>query len=223
MVGDTDNGPETDNSSGASAAEDFPTKTPLYVYAQCIAATEGKGIPDDISSTIARYAVIRGLRCPYNFTISPAVIELGLDGKCRIPEFARSRNARLVMSNVIPDGLEYLEVQPYCIWHPGFADEEAYRQLVYRYPTMRYHELDLLPEVSIAEEPREGETEGGREIYEMIMSAPLEYAVVDDWTRTANADTPRVSGFLNGDTAPRWSLQRRYPPSKTPEVIAAAI
>jgi hypothetical protein len=66
------------------------------------------------------------------------------------------------MSGVIPDGMENPDVQPYCIWHPDIAQEQTYRELVRRYPTMRYqvgracaaagyadlyHELDLLPDV----------------------------------------------------------------------------
>lgn len=82
------------------------------------------------------------------------------------PEIARARNARLIMSNVVPDnGLEDPDRQPYCIWHPDLASEETYRELTRCYPTMRYQvgrtcaaagysglyqELSLLPDVSRA-------------------------------------------------------------------------
>ncbi|UQC83948.1 uncharacterized protein CLUP02_09444 [Colletotrichum lupini] len=101
---------------------------------------------------------------------------------CKIfDRYAGARNARLIMSNMIPD-MAYQAVVPYCIWHPDVATEETYRKLYYRYPEMRYHigracavagygelynALDLLPDVSIAEEARDN---GKLDIFEHIMS-----------------------------------------------------
>lgn len=91
----------------------------------------------------------------------------------RFPEIVRARNARLIMSNVIPDADAIsgslpqdeesagTSTTPYCIWHPDFATQDTYRELVRRFPAMRYQvgracaaagfealydELDLLPE-----------------------------------------------------------------------------
>lgn len=70
------------------------------------------------------------------------------------------------MSNIIPE-MATDAVTPYCIWYPDVATEETYRELSRRYPRMRYQigracavagynklfdELQLLPDVSIAEE-----------------------------------------------------------------------
>ncbi|KAI9043087.1 uncharacterized protein KD926_004590 [Aspergillus affinis] len=199
----------------------------LYDYDQCIAALEGTSVPVDLTSAAARCAVIRGLRCSYDFAVSPDIVDLC--ASLQFPEFVRARNARLIMSNVVPDGLEHPESQPYCIWNPDFATEQTYRQVAQRYPAMRYQvgracaaagyltlytELKLLPDVSIAEEAREGNTEGGGQIYQSIMSSPLKYAVMDDYTRSINAESPPHPAFLNADTHVRWKLQWRFTPAE---------
>ncbi|EAU33973.1 conserved hypothetical protein [Aspergillus terreus NIH2624] len=199
------------------------TNEQVYDYDQCIAALEGRSVPDDLTSAAARCAVIRGLRCSYDFAMNQAIIDLC--ALFRYPEFIRARNARLIMSNIVPVGLEAPEAQPYCIWNPDFASEHTYRQVVQQYPSMRYQvgracaaagyfnlyrELDLLPDVSIAEEAREGNTEGGEQIYQLIMSSPVRYAVMDDFARSINLDSPPWPAFLNGETHVRWKLQWRY-------------
>ncbi|KAF1985597.1 hypothetical protein K402DRAFT_413180 [Aulographum hederae CBS 113979] len=120
------------------------------------------------------------------------------------------------MSNVIPDMVSPEEF-PYCIWHPDVATEETYRQLQTRYPQLRYHvgracavagyaalyeELDLLPEVSIAEEAREN---GSKYIFDSIVSAPSRYAIMNDYSRTVD-ETQLRQTFLNGDTCVRSML-----------------
>jgi len=114
---------------------------------------------------------------------------------------------------------------PYCIWYPGFATKETYRAVAQQYPALRYNvgracavggfldlylELDLLPDVSIAEEAREaGEinnSEGSTAIFRHIMSQPLRYRVMDDYTRTVNLENPEAGACLNGDTALRPPL-----------------
>lgn len=102
---------ESEPSLAVSQTSTASTNELLYNYDQCIAALEGRGIPDDLSSAAARCAVIRGLRCSYDFAVSQAMIELC--GTSRFPEFVRARNARMVMSNVVPDGLESPEARPY--------------------------------------------------------------------------------------------------------------
>lgn len=65
-----------------------------------------------------------------------------------------------------------------------------------------YEELDLLPDVAIAEEARESEKggEGSRAIFRSIMVAPMRYSVLDDYTRCVNVEAPKAPAFLNGDT-----------------------
>ncbi|KAL2131373.1 hypothetical protein VTI74DRAFT_5184 [Chaetomium olivicolor] len=111
----------------------------------------------------------------------------------------RRTNARLITSN-----------------YPGLATKDTYRELARRYPALRYQvgractmasytalyfELDLLPEVSIAEEARESGNDGSTAIFEHIMSQPTRYAVMDDYRRTVNLANPRAGACLNGDTA----------------------
>jgi len=94
------------------------------------------------------------------------------------------------MSDIIPEMKEADEF-PYCIWYPDVASEDTYRQLVERYPQLRYlvgracavagytqlyHELDLLPEVSIAEEAREN---GATAVFNHIMASTTKYAVLN--------------------------------------------
>ncbi|KAK3080004.1 hypothetical protein LTS18_003370 [Coniosporium uncinatum] len=132
------------------------------------------------------------------------------------------------MSNIIPEIREPNEF-PYCFWHPVVASEETYRKLAKRYPQLRYlvgracavagytdlyQELDLLPEVSIAEEARESDVLGAA-IYRQIMSSKTKYAVLDDYTRTINEHSPRVA-HLNGDTCVRSYLDAKQEHNKAP-------
>lgn len=195
-------------------------------YAQCVAAIRGEKVPEERDGTYARASLIRGIRCHFSFAESQAVKDIC----ATCPEFARARNARLIMSNVIPGPEDMTDSnktrQPYCIWHPDLATEETYRQLAQRFPSMRYqvgracaaagyfalfNELDLLPEVSIAEEARESSTAGGRLIYNIIMATTCRYAVFDDYNLSINLETPKSPAYLNGDTEVRWKLQKRYP------------
>ncbi|RDW74470.1 uncharacterized protein DSM5745_07132 [Aspergillus mulundensis] len=121
------------------------------------------------------------------------------------------------MSNIIPD-IFFPDEMPYCIWHPDVATEETHRKLSARYPELRYQvgracavagyvdlykELDLLPDVHIAEEARDN---GCAEIYDIITNQPDKYDVMNDYTRTINLDNPRKA-CLNEDTAVRSSLE----------------
>lgn len=58
------------------------------------------------------------------------------------------------MSNVIPDSLDDPQVQPYCIWNPDIALEDTYREIVRRYPTMRYQLVELVPLRDISDSTR---------------------------------------------------------------------
>jgi hypothetical protein len=140
-----------------------------------------------------------------------------------MPQVARARNARRIMSNDIPERMT-AEEQPYCIWHPDMATEDNYRSIASRFPDMRYQvgracaaagyhalyqELDLLPEVSIAEEARESKTDGGKLIYDEIMSFKYRYAIMDDYKRTAELIDHACPAYLNGKTGVRWRLTAR--------------
>ncbi|WYZ38472.1 hypothetical protein EsH8_III_000386 [Colletotrichum jinshuiense] len=122
------------------------------------------------------------------------------------------------MSNTIPE-MSSETVKPYCIWYPDVAKEDTYRSLVERYPDMRYqvgracavagyktlyNELNLLPDVSIAEEARDN---GHMDIFEAITSQAVRYAVMNDYNRTVNLHAPTAGACLNNDTAVRSSLQ----------------
>lgn len=190
----------------------------------CFAAMRGEKVPQNTDSLVARSSLIRGIRLHYDFATSRAINDL-CDGDAQL---ARARNARLIMSNQVPDQMAE-EERPYCIWHPHLALEDTYRQLARQYPEMRYQagracaaagyhdlylELDLLPDVSVAEEAREGGTDGGRLIYQHIMSYPCRYSVMDDRCRSIELEKPRYPVFLNGDTEVRWYLESRI---QTPE------
>ncbi|EFR05108.1 hypothetical protein MGYG_08117 [Nannizzia gypsea CBS 118893] len=197
--------------------------------AQLVAALRGNQVPDEEhldNQFHAPICLIRGIRRHYEFAASSAVKDVCASRSA----LARARNARLIMSDVIP-GPEDMDDsdqtrQPYCIWNPDFAAEDTYRQLAQRFPSMRYQvgracaaagydglyaELGLLPDVSIAEEARESDTPGGQAIFKMIMAFPCRYAIMDDPERSINLDSenPGPPAFLNGDTMVRWRLQRR--------------
>ncbi|KAH8910646.1 hypothetical protein BR93DRAFT_923352 [Coniochaeta sp. PMI_546] len=157
--------------------------------------------------TLMRLCLVRGIRYHRGF---------GEELRGVLPEFTRALNARSIMSGVIPE-MSRPDEFPYCIWHPETASEDTYRQLVQRYPSMAYQvaractvagytalykELDILPEIHVAEEAREC---GNMEIYNAIMACPAKYNVMDDYTRTVNIAGAKP-GFLNGDTAVCWSL-----------------
>ncbi|EAA35408.1 hypothetical protein NCU02022 [Neurospora crassa OR74A] len=187
-----------------------------YFHNEARAALRGERLPEDWKNDLYRCA-IRGIRHHEAFPRSAEVVKL-----CKKqPEsyFARARNARLIMSNQIPrmktDG-----AKPYCFWHPDTPSEKTLRRLVKEYPDMAYlvgracavagydelyHELGLLPEVSIAEEAREqsaiSNNPGCKAIFEHIMKQPVCYAVLDDYTRTINHENPQCPAFMNGDTA----------------------
>ena len=132
-----------------------------------------------------------------------------------LPEFNRDQNARNIMSNIISD-LDAQEEAPYCIWLPQTVSEGTYRELALLHPSMSYHvgvagytelckELDILPEVHIAEEARE---RGSTPIFEDIMSKPVKYNIMNDYTRSIDIVDPQPA-HLNGDTAVRSMLEIR--------------
>lgn len=168
---------------------------------QCAAAIKGEDLPVDLSSFWYQRAVIRGIRDSLQFATSPAILELCSGDNSQAHQFSRARNARLIISDVIPD-MQNPATQPYCIWYPDLVSEETYREVARRYPSIRYQvgracaaacytdlykELDLLPDVSITEESREVDKDA--EIYKIIMSAPQRYAVMEDFSRSVHLET----------------------------------
>ncbi|KAK0638935.1 hypothetical protein B0T16DRAFT_497128 [Cercophora newfieldiana] len=147
--------------------------------------------------------------------------------------FIRTLNARAIMSDQVP-GMEDPEHFPYCIWYPDVASEATYRALAAQYPQLRYYvgracavagyvdlyrELDLLPDLSIADEARDNRhLPGAQVIFELIVSQPVWWRVMDDYNRSVSLDSPSSSRFrLNGDTAVRSTLdlKRRFNPDLT--------
>ncbi|KAH7222759.1 hypothetical protein BKA60DRAFT_452774 [Fusarium oxysporum] len=182
-------------------------------------AIRGDGVPRLLEDRDSRAALIRGIRLHYHSAMSEPVRRLSSS----MPQVARARNARRIMSNDIPERMT-AEEQPYCIWHPDMATEDTYRSLASKFPGMRYQvgracaaagyhvlyqELDLLPEVSIAEEARESETDGGKLIYDEIMSFKSRYAIMDDCKRTIELMDYECPAYLNGNTEVRWRLAAR--------------
>lgn len=219
MSNHTGSDDDTGSDFTSTSSESLPAQR-IFNYKQCMSAMRGEAVPGKLDTTTAQCCVVRGIRCYYGFATSPAVDKLCADFR----NFARARNARLIMSDVVPDNLDDQSTQPFCIWHPDIAREDTYRELARHCPAMRYQvgracaaagyvglykELDLLPDVSIAEEAREGDTDGGREIYELIMAAPAKYAVINDRGRTINTENPKVPAYLNADTCVRWTLENR--------------
>jgi hypothetical protein len=139
-----------------------------------------------------------------------------LHGNPRHPAITRALNVRAIMSNRVPD-VEDEEDMPYCFWHPDLPSEATLRTLLSRYqarfPSLRYNvgracaapgytslyrELDLLPDVAIAEEARDNKV-NGQGIYELIVQQHTRWAVMDDYRRLVR-DEPIPGASLNGDT-----------------------
>ncbi|OLN89003.1 hypothetical protein CCHL11_06056 [Colletotrichum chlorophyti] len=184
----------------------------------CRAAIRGEKVPDDLDMCpwVTQLCVLRGIRHNHGFATE-------LRNMPGHPEFTRALNARQIMSNIIPEMIEAEEF-PYCIWYPDVATEDTYRALNDRYPQMRYQigracavagyadfykQLDILPEVSIAEEAREHQNNtGSKQIFDDIVRQHVRWAVMDDYTRSVNLENPTPARYgLNGDTALRSTLE----------------
>lgn len=184
-----------------------------YDEDECNLALRGVKIPNCMGLEVARLCVIRGIRHRDGFATE-------LRGM--FPEFTRALNARSIMSGKIPEMIEPEEI-PYCIWYPDVPSEEACRRLAQAYPQMKYNigracavagystllqELELLPDVHIAEEARDN---GNVAIFEAIMSAYKRYSVMNDYDRKVDMKVESQASryphvYLNGDTATRSSL-----------------
>lgn len=73
--------------------------------------SQGTRVPDNLSSSTARCVVYRGVCYSYDSATSPEIIDL-----CgRLPQYPKSlraRNTRLIMRNVVPEGLEISRPSP---------------------------------------------------------------------------------------------------------------
>lgn len=216
---DTSSYGPSDNCEKEGGLEQRDQESPEQQLAACRAAIRGEALPENLWPRRERISVVRGIRHHLDFANRKSVKKI-CAGSGQDAVFTRARNARLIMSNFVPDiGTD--DVQPYCIWYPDLATEDTYRSLASRYPHMRYQigracavagyvalyeELRLLPDVSICEEAREGLSEGSRAIYNQIVSQPVRYAIMNDYERSVNEADPKPGSHLNGDTATRSCL-----------------
>jgi len=198
-----------------------------FSEADCLSALRGEALPENLGNDVARLCLVAGIRQHLAFAKHSDVEELcALAGPMT---FSRARNARLIMSNEIPtpEQMDGASSYPYCVWYPDLAHEDTYRKLVAAFPDMRYQvgracavagyvdlylELDLLPDVSIAEEAREAgraSCQGSLHIFNHIMAAPVRYSVMNDYELTVELHTPKPGAFLNADTAVCARLEGR--------------
>lgn len=120
----------------AKAGNMHPSEAWKLEYAACVAAMHGETLPGSLNSAPLRASVTHGIRSHLSFASSDAVIDLCKDNA----HFRRARNARLIMSNIIPEAADMAESehQPYCIWFPDIASEDTYGKLAATCPDMRY-------------------------------------------------------------------------------------
>ncbi|KAF7937961.1 uncharacterized protein EAE97_007757 [Botrytis byssoidea] len=216
---------KSDSLSGFSDLDEdfyFPSHDPRASSSEqdYVDAMRGEFVPKNLRHEKMIFCIVHGLRYNIAFAESAPMKEICAKSTNKI--FARARNARLIMSDKVPL-MRDDEEKPYCIWHPQVASVDTYRELVQKYPDMKYHvgracavggysdlyrELDLLPDISIAEEARDNLTVvGSKEIFDLIMCQPTHYAAMDDYTRSVNWKAPRRVIGLNGDTAVLSSLR----------------
>ncbi|CEJ85890.1 hypothetical protein VHEMI03948 [[Torrubiella] hemipterigena] len=159
----------------------------VFNHDEAVDAVHGRKLPQDLGVPTVRYCVIRGLRHHLDFAVvNASTFEKGP------AMFKKAVNARLIMSNKIPD-MDGPEDRPYCIWHPDLPSETALQKLVERYPDMVYQvgrvcafagyndlykTLDILPEVAIAEEAQD---RGNKAIFDLIMEKPVRWKVFYDY------------------------------------------
>ncbi|KAH7018086.1 uncharacterized protein B0I36DRAFT_253798 [Microdochium trichocladiopsis] len=184
----------------------------------CRKAMRGEAVPQELECDVTRLCIISGIRHHRNYAH-----ELRATGDAL---FARALNARQIMSGITPVDMSDPDHLPYCIWYPEVASESACRELAQAFPQLKYNigracavagyhqllaELDLLPDISIAEEARDNITRnpGCKHIFDHIINQRRRWLVMDDYTRTVRK-VPLLAAYgLNGDTAVRSSLERR--------------
>ncbi|KAH9885374.1 hypothetical protein F4778DRAFT_799173 [Xylariomycetidae sp. FL2044] len=173
-------------------------------------ALRGENLSEHLGYPLIKLCITSGILHRPSFAEGEAAVLRRLPGH---PVFTRAINARAIMSNRVPDmdPAAHPEELPYCIWYPDVAHQDTYRQLVRRYPQMRYQAAracalqDLLPEVSIAEEARDA---GSDAILTHIMSQPVRYKVMDDYFRTVKPEAAHPAS-VNNDTFVLSMLKRQ--------------
>ncbi|KAF4340715.1 hypothetical protein FBEOM_5374 [Fusarium beomiforme] len=180
------------------------------------AAIRGQSVPKEFPHELVCKCLVAGIRSHDGFALE-------LRGKSLHQSIERAFNARDVMSNRVPE-MDKPEDIPYCFWYPDIPSQDTLRQLLKDHPTslMRYQvgracaaggyvelykELDLLPDVAIAEEARDN-LPASKEIDELVMNAPSLYGVMDDYNLRL-CDNPQAGASLNGDTCVRSTLDKR--------------
>ncbi|KAF5700610.1 hypothetical protein FGLOB1_10671 [Fusarium globosum] len=127
------------------------------------AAILGQSVPEEFSHELVYECLVAGIRHHAGFAVE-------IRGKTVHHSIERAFNARDIMSGRVPE-MEKPEDVPYCFWYPDVPGQDILRQLLKDHPTVLmsyqvgracavggyvdlYKELDILPDVSIAEEPR---------------------------------------------------------------------
>lgn len=166
-----------------------------YDAESCKDAIYGSRILETLGEQVHRLYTIRGIQHHYGFAQE-------LRGVA--PEFTRALNAWDIISGTIPTISQPEEI-PYCLWYPEVPKEDTLRALVQRYLDMLcyaaracaiagyialYEELDPLQEVHVAEEAGYASVQkssgGSQQIYRRILSRPVKFEIMNDYTRTVN-------------------------------------
>ncbi|TWU73480.1 hypothetical protein ED733_000588 [Metarhizium rileyi] len=190
-----------------------------FIGQEAVDAIHGRKLPFHLGRPLVRYCIVRGIRHHLDFAQGEASALKEL-----LPIFTKAINARLIMSNQVPD-MQTREEMPYCIWHPDIPSEDTLRKLAQRYPDFQYqvgrtcaiagytdlyNSLRILPEAAIAEEARES---GNLQIYGSIIKEVVKWKVFDDYTGTILVPTP---SHLNADTVVYKELHAFRQGFKTP-------
>lgn len=205
-------------SSGSTRQQDSDLKKAL----------KGESLPSslvtfaNLNDIVVRCCIIHGIRHHLDFAMSEAVTTMCVENSNGCPEYTRARNARLLMSNIIPEfSPDSPELVPYCIWFPDVPSEGTCRQVARKYPFLRYHvgrvcavagytdvfrELDLLPDTTIAHEALES-GEKSMDIYRLIVPQSVRYAVMDDHTLSVRLDNPQAGSYMNGEACVASTLR----------------
>ncbi|KAF5681677.1 hypothetical protein FCIRC_5402 [Fusarium circinatum] len=182
------------------------------------ATIRGQSVPENFPHELTYKCLVAGIRHHDGFALE-------IRGKSGHPSVERAFNARDIMSDRVPE-MEESEHIPYCFWYPDVPGQETLRQLLKDHPTvlMRYQvgracaaggyvelykELDILPDVSIAEEARDN-LPVSKDIYKMVLNAPILHCVMDDYNHCL-FDNREGGACLNGDTCVRSTLDKRQP------------
>ncbi|KAF7585628.1 hypothetical protein BBP40_010427, partial [Aspergillus hancockii] len=112
---------ESDKPRSRSKSRDRKVEIKRVTAEECRAAIQGLAVPGslELMKSAAR-----------SFVVSAVIMT---DLSAEYPQIARARNARLIVNNVMPDGLDDPDHQLYCISRPDFAREDAYRELVLQF------------------------------------------------------------------------------------------